>query len=60
MLEDRGVKIFWKDLEKRKIISRMDILIIDEVLMVRVDMIDGIDYLLRKNGGNFNLLFGGK
>ncbi|MBS9769016.1 MAG: AAA family ATPase, partial [Trichodesmium erythraeum GBRTRLIN201] len=58
--EDRGVKIFWKDSEKRKIISRMDTLIIDEVSMVRADMIDGIDYSLRKNGGNPNLPFGGK
>jgi tetratricopeptide (TPR) repeat protein len=58
--EDRGIKIFWKDSEKRKIISRMDTLIIDEVSMVRADMIDGIDYSLRKNGGNPNLPFGGK
>jgi tetratricopeptide (TPR) repeat protein len=58
--EDEDIKIFWKDSEKRKIISAMDTLIIDEISMVRADLIDGIDYSLRKNGGNPNLPFGGK
>jgi len=58
--EDEDIKIFWKDSEKRKIISGMDTLIIDEISMVRADLIDGIDYSLRKNGGNPNLPFGGK
>lgn len=58
--EDDGIKIFWKDSEKRKIISRMDTLIIDEISMVRADIIDAIDYSLRNNGGNPNLPFGGK
>lgn len=58
--EDEDIKIFWKDSEKRKTISAMDTLIIDEISMVRVDLIDGIDYSLRKNGGNPNLPFGGK
>jgi tetratricopeptide (TPR) repeat protein len=58
--EDEDTKIFWKDSEKRKIISAMDTLIIDEISMVRADLIDGIDYSLRKNGGNPNLPFGGK
>lgn len=58
--EDEDIKVFWKDSEKRKIISAMDILIIDEISMVRADLIDGIDYSLRKNGGKPNLPFGGK
>jgi len=58
--EDEDIKTFWKDSEKRKIISAMDTLIIDEISMVRADLIDGIDYSLRKNDGNPNLPFGGK
>jgi len=57
---DEGIKIFWKNSEKRKIISAMDTLIIDEISMVRADLIDGIDFSLRKNGGNPNMPFGGK
>jgi hypothetical protein len=58
--EDEDIKVFWNNSEKRKIISAMDTLIIDEVSMVRADLIDGIDYSLRRNGGNPNLPFGGK
>jgi tetratricopeptide (TPR) repeat protein len=58
--QDDDIKVFSKDSEKRKIISKMDTLIIDEISMVRADIIDGIDYSLRKNGGNPNLPFGGK
>lgn len=58
--EDEDIKIFWKDSEKRKIISAMDTLVIDEISMVRADLIDGIDYSLRRNGGNPNIPFGGK
>jgi hypothetical protein len=35
-------------------------LIIDEISMLRADLVDAIDYSLRKNGGNPNLPFGGK
>lgn len=58
--QDEDIKVFWKNSEKRKIISEMDTLIIDEISMVRADLIDGIDYSLRRNGGNPNLPFGGK
>ena len=58
--EDEDIKVFWENSKKRKIISAMDTLIIDEVSMVRADLIDGIDYSLRRNGGNPNLPFGGK
>jgi tetratricopeptide (TPR) repeat protein len=58
--KDDDIKVFWKDSEKRKIISAVDTLIIDEISMVRADLIDGIDYSLRRNGGNPNMPFGGK
>ena len=58
--QDEDIKVFWRNSEKRKIISEMDTLIIDEISMVRADLIDGIDYSLRRNGGNPNLPFGGK
>ncbi|MBN2836153.1 MAG: AAA family ATPase [Candidatus Delongbacteria bacterium] len=58
--KDDGIKIFGKSSKKREIISNMDTLIIDEVSMTRADLIDGIDYSLRKNGGMPNLPFGGK
>jgi len=58
--DDEGIKIFRKNSEKRKIITAMETLIIDEISMVRADLIDGIDYSLRRNGGNPDLPFGGK
>lgn len=58
--EDDGIKSFDRKSEKRKLISSLETLIIDEVSMVRADLIDGIDCSLRKNGGDPNLPFGGK
>lgn len=58
--DDEDIKVFSKNSEKRKVITAMDTLIIDEISMVRADLIDGIDYSLRVNGGNPNLPFGGK
>jgi len=45
---------------RRKLVENIDVVIIDEISMVRVDMMDAIDYSLRINGGNPNLPFGGK
>ena len=42
-----------------EIIQRLDTLIIDEVSMVRADLMDGIDYALRINRDEMNLPFGG-
>lgn len=58
--EEPGIKTFWRESEKRKIISSLETVIIDEVSMVRADLIDAIDCSLRRNGGNPNLPFGGK
>ena len=41
-------KIFEFGREKRKIISSMDLLIIDEISMVRSDLLDAIDSVLRR------------
>jgi len=46
--------------EKREIIEKADLIIIDEISMVRSDMIDAIDYRLRNFGGKKHLPFGGK
>jgi len=58
--DDDGIKIFTKNSSKRRIIKAMDTLLVDEVSMVRADLIDGIDYSLRHNGGDPKLPFGGK
>jgi len=50
------VKRFSK--EKRNIIKSMDLLVIDEISMVRADLLDGIDSTLRRFR-NRNLPFGG-
>jgi hypothetical protein len=41
-------------------IQKLDTIIIDEVSMLRADIIDAIDHSLRINGGNPQLPFGGK
>jgi len=46
--------------EKREIIQKADLIIIDEISMVRADVIDAIDYRLRNFGGKKYLPFGGK
>lgn len=58
--EDPGIKIFSKNYPNRKIIESVDTIIIDEVSMLRADVLEGIDYSLRMNGGNPHKLFGGK
>ncbi|SFF57636.1 ATP-dependent DNA helicase [Thermoflexibacter ruber] len=58
--DDEDIKIFHKGADKRKIIQKMDTLIIDEISMVRADVLDGIDTSLRRNGGDPQLPFGGK
>ena len=46
--------------EKRKIIAEVDWIIIDEISMVRADIIDCVDRILRVYSGNMRLPFGGK
>jgi len=45
---------------KKKLVNKLDILIIDEASMVRADLLDAIDYSLRLNLDKMNVPFGGK
>lgn len=60
MPNDPDIRIFREFYQKRKIIESLDTLIIDEISMLRADLLEGLDYSLRMNGGNKNELFGGK
>lgn len=46
--------------EHRKLIEKVELIVIDEISMVRADMIDFIDRILRVYSGNMRLPFGGK
>jgi ATP-dependent DNA helicase PIF1 len=43
----------------RQLFAKLDLLIVDEISMVRVDIIDAIDMLLRRYGPNSDRPFGG-
>lgn len=43
----------------RKLYEEIDTLVIDEISMVRADVLDAIDYFMRINGQNRSLPFGG-
>lgn len=58
--EDHEIPIFQNYSQKYKIIEKIDTIIIDEVSMLRSDILEAIDFSLRRNGGNPNLPFGGK
>ena len=57
---DPDIPVFRPFYQKRKIIEKTDTIIIDEVSMLRADVLEGLDYSLRKNGGDPDKLFGGK
>ena len=57
-LQPTGRKKFDFGREKRKIIASIDLLIIDEISMVRADLLDAIDSVLRRFR-NHSLPFGG-
>ena len=46
--------------EQRKILQEVELIIIDEISMVRADIIDCVDRILRVFSGNMRLPFGGK
>ena len=56
----RIFELFKYPKEKRKIIAEVDLIIIDEISMVRADIIDCVDRILRVYSGNMRLPFGGK
>ncbi|MFA6831763.1 MAG: AAA family ATPase [Bacteroidaceae bacterium] len=53
-------KMFKYDSDKRYVLKELDLIIIDEISMVRADTLDAIDAILRVYGGNRRLPFGGK
>lgn len=57
---DEEIKIFEEYDQKRKIIEETDTIVIDEISMLRADILQAIDYSLRNNGGDHHSLFGGK
>jgi len=58
--EDDDITKFEKYSKKYKLIQEINTIIIDEVSMLRADIVEAIDYSLRINGGNPNKVFGGK
>ncbi|HEM49216.1 MAG TPA: hypothetical protein ENO27_03300 [Caldithrix sp.] len=60
MPNDPDIPVFKHFYQKYKIIEKTDTIIIDEVSMLRADILEGLDYSLRINGGNPDCLFGGK
>lgn len=59
MPDDKGIVKFSPESWRYQVLKRMQTLIIDEVSMIRADVMDAIDASLRKNLGN-PLPFGGK
>lgn len=53
-------KMFKYDSDKRYVLKELDLIIIDEISMVRADTLDALDAILRVYGGNRRLPFGGK
>jgi ATP-dependent DNA helicase PIF1 len=58
--EDDEITTFERFSKKYKLIQQIDVIIIDEVSMLRADIVEAIDYSLRRNGGNPARVFGGK
>ncbi|WP_448520345.1 ATP-dependent DNA helicase [Rhodoflexus sp.] len=57
--EDKGILKFNPESERYQVLKKMHILVIDEVSMIRADVMDAVDTSLRRNLGN-PLPFGGK
>ncbi len=60
MPEDEEITLFRDFTQKYKIIQQIDTIVIDEVSMLRSDLLEALDYSLRKNGGDSSKKFGGK
>lgn len=60
MPEDDEIPLFREFTQKYKIIQKIDTVIIDEVSMLRSDLLEAIDFSLRSNGGDPQKPFGGK
>ena len=53
------VKNSFRNKEKKELYKKLDILIIDEISMVRADLLDCVDQFLRQNGKQHDRPFGG-
>jgi ATP-dependent exoDNAse (exonuclease V) alpha subunit len=66
LVEDSDIHLFRRasadaeEEERRTLIRELDTVIIDEISMVRADLMQAIDFSLRKNGGDPLKPFGGK
>lgn len=60
MPDDEGITIFAEGSFRRESIENLDTIIIDEISMLRADILEAIDYSLRRNGGDGSKPFGGK
>jgi ATP-dependent DNA helicase PIF1 len=60
MPNDEGIVIFNEYSQKRKIIEKLETIVIDEVSMLRSDLLEAINFSLRNNGGDPSRPFGGK
>ena len=58
--EDDEIPVYREFTQKFKIIQKIDAIVIDEISMLRSDILDAIDSSLRKNGGDPEKKFGGK
>lgn len=57
---DDEITLFPRNTQKYRIIEKIDTIVIDEVSMLRADILEAIDYSLRRNGGDPEKRFGGK
>ena len=53
------VNRFYRNKDKKGLFKKLDILVIDEISMVRADLLDCIDAMLRLHGKDANQPFGG-
>lgn len=58
--EDKGIKKLQEHYNTFQIIKNLDTIIIDEVSMLRSDILEGMDHFFRINGGDKTKYFGGK
>lgn len=57
---DKGIFRFPRSSDQYSLVRNADCIIIDEISMVRADLLDAVDYSLRLNTGNRHTPFGGK
>lgn len=58
--EDQEIPLFKPSMQKFRILEKVDTIIIDEVSTMRSDVLEAMDYSLRRNGGDPDKPFGGK